>query len=185
MDRDGDATARGNELDHDAAHDRFLGLAHQELDRAYRLAGLLLGRRDDAEDATHDALVKAWGSVMTLRDPAKFQAWFDRILVNVCRDRMRRGRQVRFIDLATTDEPSDVSDPFAVVLDHDAASNAIRALDADLRTIVVLRYWADLTVDQIADRIGVPAGTVKSRLHRALGLLRAEIEARAEREATT
>ncbi len=70
------------------AGERFLRLANGELDRAYRLAGLLLGDEHEAQDATQDALVRAWQSVGSLRDPAGFQAWFDRILVNVCRDRL-------------------------------------------------------------------------------------------------
>ena len=75
-----------------AAGERFLRLANGELDRAYRLAGMLLGDQNEAEDATQDALVRAWQAAGSLRDPAGFQAWFDRILVNICRDRLRRRR---------------------------------------------------------------------------------------------
>ena len=64
------------------------------------------------------------------------------------------------------------SDPFAAVIESDAAVRAIGVLPADERAIVVMRYWADLQVDEIARRLGIPAGTVKSRLHRALGRMR-------------
>jgi len=68
------------------AAERVLRLASGELDRAYRLAGLILADQHEAQDATQDALLRAWRSAASLRDPAGFQAWFDRILVNVCRD---------------------------------------------------------------------------------------------------
>ena len=152
--------------------DWFARLADQELDRAYRLAGLILGSFNDAEDATHDAYVRAWDRVGSLRDPAGFQAWFDRILVNVCRDRLRRSRIVRFVpvDGEAAGRPApDVFEPLAGARDLLAA---LAGLEPDLRVAVVLRYWADLTVDDVAARMGIPAGTVKSRLHRALGQMR-------------
>jgi RNA polymerase sigma factor (sigma-70 family) len=67
-------------------------------------------------------------------------------------------------------------DPFAAVLQADAALRALRVLLPDERAIVALRFWADLPVEAIADRLGIPAGTVKSRLHRALARMRAEAE---------
>ena len=79
-----------------SAEARFRALAAGELDRAYRLAGLLMGDATEAEDATQEALLRAWTSLGSLRDPAGFQAWFDRILVNICRDRLRRRGRIRF-----------------------------------------------------------------------------------------
>src|SRR5436190_1546546 len=79
--------------------DRFLGLAKPRLDRAYRLAGLLLGNAPDAEDAVQDALAQAWPSFSELRDEGRFGAWLDRIVVNTCRDRLRRRQTIRFIPL--------------------------------------------------------------------------------------
>src|SRR5262245_66385292 len=72
----------------------FASLVTPELDAAYRLAGVILGDRWLAEDATHDAVLQAWLRFGSLRDPERFPAWFGRILVNVCRDRIReRGRR--------------------------------------------------------------------------------------------
>ena len=150
------------------ARERFLRQAGRELDRAYRIAGLLLGDRADAEDATQEALLRAWTGLATLRDPAGFQAWFDRILVNVCRDRLRRRSKVRFIALPD-DAAHAIADPFRDVLDRDETLRALDALDADERLVVVLHYWADLPLTGVAARTGIPEGTVKSRLHRALG----------------
>lgn len=157
------------------AHEAFVRLADRELNRAYRLAGLILGNQPDAEDATQDALMRAWVASSTLHSWDDFQAWFDRILVNVCRDRLRRRRIVRFIPLGTEhDQPT--ADQFQHVIAEDELLRAMSGLDADLRTVVVLRYWADLPVEGIAQRIGAPAGTVKSRLNRAIAQMRGDIK---------
>jgi RNA polymerase sigma-70 factor (ECF subfamily) len=150
------------------ANARFIHLAANELDRAYRLAGLLLRDSAEAEDATHEALLRAWRSRASLRDPGGFQAWFDRILVNVCRDRLRRRARVRFIPLEGAANATVGGDPFGAVLDRDEVLRAMAVLDDDERMVVVLHFWADLTLAAIAERLGVPPGTVKSRLHRAL-----------------
>jgi RNA polymerase sigma-70 factor (ECF subfamily) len=114
----------------------------------------------------------------------RFQAWFDRIVINICRDRLRRARRIRFVDLGDASGMPAGEDPFVVVLAADASAEALATLDIDLRTIIVLRYWADLTIDQIAERLGLPAGTVKSRLHRALDQIRRSIADTAAAEAT-
>lgn len=167
----------------DPSEARFLEFASGELDRAYRLAGLLLGDRSEAEDATQDALLRAWQSFGSLRDVTSLQAWFDRILVNVCRDRLRRRRRIRFIEIDDQSNPAGRTDPFKRLLDADEAVREMAGLDVDLRTVVILRYWADLTVPEIAIRLGWPVGTVKSRLHRALERIRTDLHTGAEPEA--
>jgi RNA polymerase sigma-70 factor (ECF subfamily) len=155
------------------ARDQFVRMAEGELDRAYRLAGLILGSGGEAEDAVGDALERAWREIDRLRDMDRFQAWFDRILVNACRDRLRRRGRIRFIRLPGDDSPA-APDPFAAVLQADAAARAMRDLPDDEREVVVLHFWADLTLEAVADRLGRPVGTVKSRLHRALARMRVE-----------
>ncbi len=166
-----EGTLSAGERDSEDARERFLRQAGRDLDRAYRLAGLLLGDRHDAEDATQEALLRAWRSLPTLRDPAIFQGWFDRILVNVCRDRLRRRSRVRFVAIADEEAGPPIADPFRSVLDRDESLRALSVLDADERVVVVLHYWADLPLTEVATRAGIPLGTVKSRLHRALGKL--------------
>jgi len=153
-----------------SASDLLLDLVQRRLDRAYRLAGMILGNADDARDATQDAVLRAWRAASTLNDPARFDAWFDRILVNACRDQLRRRQRVRFIPLH--DSAPDTADPFRAVLDADEILREIAALDDDLRLVVLLHYWADLPLEEVALRVGRPIGTVKSRLHRALDVLR-------------
>jgi len=147
----------------------FSELAEHHLADSYRLAALILGDRAAGEDATHDAFVAAWKSWGSLRDPARFEAWFGRILVNVCRDRLRRSRRHGVTDLS--DEllaaPAN-GDIAAAAADRDAVGRGLARLDPDRRIVLVLRYYRDLPVEEIAARVGVPAGTVKSRLHYAL-----------------
>lgn len=155
--------------------EQFLGAARPGLDRAYRLAGLLLGNATEAEDAVQDALVTAWQAFGELREPAKFGGWFDRIVANGCRDRLRRRNTVRFIPIAADFDPAG-RDPFQVFLERDALLTGLDRLTPDERVVVVLRFWADLPLDEIADRLDWPLGTVKSRLHRALGRLREHLD---------
>ncbi len=158
------------------AQRKILAATRAGLDRRYRLAGLLLGIAADAEDATQEAMLRAWQSAASLRDPAKVDSWLDGILVNVCRDRMRRRRIVRFIPLADG-AAGPARDEFQSVRDRDEVGRAMGDLDADQRIVVVLHYWGGLTLEGIADRLGWPVGTVKSRLHHALRRMRAALDA--------
>ena len=135
--------------------------------------------RDEAEDATQEAIARAWSGWGTLRDRNRFDAWFDRILVNVCRNRMRHVRTVRVVAL---DDAFDVpaADSHGSTMARLALEPAFARLSPDQRIIVVLRFWRDLSVEEIAERLGIPAGTVKSRLHYALRSLRAAIESSEE-----
>lgn len=158
------------------AAERVLRLAEGELDRSYRLAGLILGDQQEAQDATQDALLRAWRSAASLRDPVGFQAWYDRILVNVCRDRLRRRGKVRLIAMDDAVSTGAVRDPFRTILDRDEVLRAMAFLDDDHRIVIVLHYWADLTLEGVAERVGWPVGTVKSRLNRALATMRSRLD---------
>jgi RNA polymerase sigma-70 factor (ECF subfamily) len=153
----------------------FGRLAEEHLDAAYRLARAILRDPVAAQDATHDAFVQAWRKWSTLRDPALFEHWFDRILVNTCRNRLRSA------DRRATDISAEVAvssgDPFGQTLDRDVLGMAIAALSPDHRIVVALRYYRDLSVEEIASKLRVAPGTVHSRLHYALKQLRAVIDA--------
>lgn len=158
------------------AAERVLRLADGGLDRAFRLAGLILGDQNEAEDATQDALLRAWQSAASLRDPVGFGAWFDRILVNVCRDRLRRRGKVRLIAIDAAPATMPSRDPFRDIADRDEILRAMTGLGDDERIVILLHYWADLTLEAVAERVGWPVGTVKSRLHRALESMRQRVE---------
>ena len=143
---------------------------------AYRLAGYLLGDATEAQDAVQDALIRAWRNWSSLRDPDCFKPWFDRIVVNVCRDRMRRHRTLKMVELESAGEVES-ADTFAEMLEGDEVAGAVARLGPDHRIVIALRFWQDLTLDQVAETLEVPLGTVKSRLHYALQALRAELKA--------
>lgn len=168
------------------ADERFAALTRRQVDAAFRLAWAILGDETEAEDAAQEAFAAAWRKRDTVRDPASFDAWFQRILVNACRMRLRQRRRspIRQIPTRPATRDEDPSLPVETATEDDArqiglrhaVADALAGLDPDHRIVVVLRYWADLTVDQIADRLGVPPGTVKSRLHYALRALHPELE---------
>lgn len=154
----------------------FERLCDGQLGPSYRLAAVLLRDRIEAEDAVQDALVRAWRGWPRLHDPSRFEAWFQRILVNGCHDRLRQRKHwARVAQLPERSGPDEHgrSDERA------ALRQALDALTVDQRIAVVLRYFGDLTIEQIAERTGSRSGTVKSRLHHGLRALRAAYEAAA------
>jgi RNA polymerase sigma-70 factor, ECF subfamily len=153
----------------------FLQLADREVGRAFRTAGYILGNASDAEEVTQDAFLHAWNAWPSMRDPDRFGPWFERILVNACLDRIRRRRGIRLVamDLAPA---LQASDPFATGLARDELGRALAALPAEQRVVIVLRFWRDLSLQDIAERLGLPVGTVKSRLHYGMRAMRSTLE---------
>jgi RNA polymerase sigma-70 factor (ECF subfamily) len=145
------------------------------LDRTFRVAAVILGNREDAEDALSDAALRAWQHVDSLREPARFDAWFTRIVVNVCRDRLRGRRR----PVVLTADPPTTGDPFSAAVERSALYDALADLTPEHRAVVALHYLEGLTVEEIAGHLGTPVGTVKSRLHYGLSRLRAAYDAAA------
>lgn len=164
-------------LDAEAARrESFERLFEGRLDESYRLARLILRDAQEAEDATHDAFVRAWRDHHRLRDTDRFDAWFGRILVNACRDALRRRRHRRHDDLAGTAEPAAPHDAHRQVHERDALERAFSRLSPDHRIAVVLRFYRDLPVEDVARLVGSPVGTVRSRLHYGLKQLRSALD---------
>jgi RNA polymerase sigma-70 factor (ECF subfamily) len=157
----------------DARTRAFVALAEHEVAGLYRLATLIVGNEALAEDVVGDAIERAWRTWPRLRDPERFRPWITRIVVNACRDEVRRRSRIRFVGL---DAGTDRTAPAGPSLDErDAIGRAFATLDADERAVLVLRLDQDLEVPEVARRLGIPLGTAKSRLHRALGRIRAEL----------
>ena len=136
-----------------------------------RTAMAILGREDEARDAVQDALVTAWRELVSLRDPASFDAWLTRILVNRCRRGLRRiglrrVREIQVDAVLTTDEPV-TADHTVTVGDRQALERAFDRLSVDERTLLVLHHLDGRSVASIAAVLGVPVGTAKSRLFAA------------------
>jgi RNA polymerase sigma-70 factor (ECF subfamily) len=158
----------------ETVRERFERLLRPELDHAYQLAGYLLGEAAEAEDAVGEAVARAWSGFDSLRDEERFGPWLTRIVVNICRDRLRRRRVIPFVPLGNH-EPEG-ADPFASALARDAVGRALRLLGPDQRAVVVLHYWNDRSVAEIARILGIPSGTVKWRLRAACRRMRPELE---------
>lgn len=156
----------------------FRGLVAAHLDAIYARAVVLLGNTFEAEDAVHDAAERAWQRWDSLQDQDRFEAWFARILLNVCRDRLRRRRRVAAIETSIIDGFSGrpAGDMSAAIAERDRVRRLLDGLTPDERIVVVLRFESDLTIPAIGALLAVPEGTVKSRLHRALERLRAAEE---------
>jgi len=156
-------------------HDAFTELAREAVTRLDRTARLVLRDPELARDAVQEALIRAWRDLPRLRDPDRFDAWLYRLTVNACLDQTRRRRR-RLIEVELTpfDMPA-VSDMSGALADRDLVDNAMRRLDTDTRAVVVLHYFLGLPLTDVAMTLGIPIGTVKSRLHRALGEMRIEI----------
>jgi RNA polymerase sigma-70 factor (ECF subfamily) len=149
-------------------------MLHARVDEAYRLATFILRDPAAAEDAVQEAALLAWRKRRSLRDDRAVDGWFTRILVNVCRDELRhRSRQPRVVTL----DPAMVGGESDAARDRVDLGPAIRRLTPDEQALLALRFGRELTVPDIAERLGLPDGTVKSRLHAALQHLRAAIDA--------
>ena len=153
----------------------FVEHAERHLDASYRLARAILHDPAEAEDATHDAVVSAWRQFSTLRNVTHFEAWFHRILVNTCRNRLARAARRRTQDQAPLDWAAE-GDEFGRADDRDLIGAALRQLTPDHRIVVALRFYRDLRVDDIAKQLGVRPGTIHSRLHYALKQLASLID---------
>lgn len=166
-----DAIRRARSGDRDA----FAELVGLHGGWVHRLAVVIVGP-EEAADVTQDVLLRAWRELPRLRDDTRFEAWLRRILVNRCRDVGRaKGRRVVEIELdpATGAVPSaDGLDTADRTVDLDAA---LARLSVDQRAVIALHFAADLTLADVAATMGVPIGTVKSRLNTALIHLRTEL----------
>ena len=154
----------------------FARIVDERRHRMARLAMGILGRPGDADDALQDALVGIWRGLPNLRDPANFDAWSDRILVNACRHvlRARRRDHLRTVALDDGGELEGVADPDPS--GHDALVRAFETLTADDRAAVVLHHLEGRPLDEIAAILEIPTGTLKARLHRARHALRLQLE---------
>jgi RNA polymerase sigma-70 factor, ECF subfamily len=154
----------------------FAVLAGGAVDRLYGIARLILRDTELAEDATQEALVRAWRDLPTLRDVERFDAWLYRVIVRSCTDVGRHQRRWRAEITVLPTEPAE-SDRTSELADRDQLERGLRRLNDAQQAILVLTYYVGLTPSESADALGIPVGTAKSRLHYAIEALRAAIAA--------
>lgn len=164
-------TVQGSDRERATAFQR---LAERHLDASYRLAHSVLADPTEAQDAVHDAFLAAWQKWDSLRDHEKFERWFRRIVVNTCRDRLRRRSRTE-TDLSQQGRLA-TPDAAPAITERVRVEQALRHLEPEDRVLIALRHHRDLTVADIAHVLGIPTGTVKWRLNRAHRHLRAILE---------
>jgi RNA polymerase sigma-70 factor, ECF subfamily len=156
----------------------FNDLVSLSIARLYGIAQLILRDPDRASDATQEALIAAWRDLSALRDPGRFEAWVHRLLIRACHREARRDRRRRTIEipeLRLHERP--VADEIPLLVDRDQLERGFRRLDVEERAIVVLHHVEGFPLAEIAEVLGLPIGTVKSRLHRSLRTMRAALDA--------
>ena len=148
--------------------EEFAGRVEAVRVRLYRTAYLYLGREADALEAVDEAVYKALRALKQLREPALFETWLTRILINECHKELRR--RSRFSGKESLPENAGPD-----AYEHLPLKEAIRRLPEELRSVVILRFFAGYTQAETAAALEVPQGTVATRQRRALELLRLEL----------
>src|SRR5262245_10551779 len=160
-------------------HQAFEALASAAYHRLYAIARRILRDGYAAEDAVQDALVRAWRDLRALRDPDRFDAWLHRLLVRACLDhaerRKRRSVEVPGLDLDLGFSPGAADDRLGQLVDRDELERAFLQLPVGQRAALVLTYYVGLTAPEVGAILGIPAGTVASRLHYGAQAMRAAI----------
>jgi RNA polymerase sigma factor (sigma-70 family) len=155
----------------------FAALVVANTSHCYALAFRILRDQQRAEDAAQQALLGAWRDLPNLREPERFDSWLQRLVVHACYTEARRDRRwTARIRLISADGPQDLDTADSVAL-RDELDRGFRRLSTEQRTVVVLHHYVGYQLTEIADVLGIPVGTVRSRLHYATRQLRAAIEA--------
>ena len=160
-------------------HDAFSVLVRAAYPRLHGVARLILRDPERAQDAVQEALVRAWRHVRALRDPDAWDAWLHRLTVNACyrwASKVKRRAEVE-LHVMPDLEPASSNDFVAKVAERDRMGRAIGRLPIDVRAVIVLHFYADLPLTQVADVLEIPVGTAKSRLNRGLESMRTFIAA--------
>jgi RNA polymerase sigma-70 factor (ECF subfamily) len=166
-------TSAAAAADREAGSDAFVERLRPLLAAAHRLAYGMLQGSHEAEDAVQEAIFKAWRARSRVRPDADLKPWFLKIVANECRQRLRR----RWWSVVKQDEvpvPA-VADPAPAWEDASELREALRRLPHEQRLVLVLRYYLDLPLEEVARAIGTSEGAARARVHRALGKLRMEV----------
>jgi RNA polymerase sigma-70 factor (ECF subfamily) len=155
----------------------FDALARLTGDRCMAIAFRILRDFDLADDAVQAALLTAWREIRALRDPERFEPWLHRILTNACYAEARRRRRWSSAIRVLPVEPVHGPDEYLTVDLRDQLERAFRRITVEQRAVLVFHHYLGLSLPEVAERLGVPLGTVKSRMHHAKRALQAGLEA--------
>jgi RNA polymerase sigma-70 factor (ECF subfamily) len=151
-------------------------LVRQVGDRCLAIAYRILRDFDRAEDAVQTTLVAAWRELPNLRDAGRFEAWLHRMLVNACYAEAKRSRR-RDASVQMLVADPKAGDDYHTINDRDQLERAFARISPEQRAVVVFHLYLGLTVPEVAEHLGIPLGTAKSRIHAATAALRAVLEA--------
>jgi RNA polymerase sigma-70 factor, ECF subfamily len=159
--------------------DAYSQLVKASHPRLFGVASLILRDSDRAQDAVQDALLLAWRHVRSLRDPEAWDAWLRRLTVRACYKVARTEKRRTLVEIQAAFDPDSAGVPDASVdvVDRDWLGRELDRLDIDQRVVIVLHYYLDLPVSEVAEIIDIPYGTAASRLHRGLEAMRASMRA--------
>lgn len=162
----------------------FERLAAGSIDRLYAIAQRVLRDPAMAEDAVQECLVRAWRDLRALREASRWEAWTYRLLLNACRDEQRRARRRPMTVDVGPIEPAGGRDHATDLADRDELERGFRRLTVEHRMVLTLHFFGGYRLTEIADLLGIPEGTVNSRIHYGGRALRAAIDARPSVEAS-
>ena len=155
----------------------YVDLIRTRMDGLFALAFRILRNVDRAEDALQDALVIAWRDLRGLRDPDRFDAWLHRVVVNVCLGQAtRERRRTENLRVLPVDGPA-APDDLITIAERDVLERGFRRLPPEQRAILALHHYLGYEPTEIAELLGIPPGTARSRLHRAHRAMRAALDA--------
>jgi len=157
--------------------DAFAALTFDSTKRLHATARLILREDEAAKDAVQDALLGAWLNLRSLREPDRFDAWLHRLLINACYRTAKRRRIRDVVELSVSTDPGDTPDLQRALAMRDQLDRGFRRLTIEQRAVLVVRHYMGLSLLETAEVLGVPLGTVQSRLNRATSAMRAALEA--------
>jgi RNA polymerase sigma-70 factor (ECF subfamily) len=155
----------------------FERLAAAAVDRLSAIAFRVLRDTASAEDAVQECLIRAWRDLRALRDPARWDAWLYRLLLNACRDEQRRMRRRPVAVALLGNDVADARDEIVRIDRRDEVERGLRGLSVDHRMTLAMHYYLGLRPTEIARLLGVPEGTISTRLHYGNRALRAALDA--------
>jgi len=166
----------------DGDREAFSELMNASASRQYAVATLILRDGSRAQDAVQEAFVSAWKGMSALRNPDAWDAWLHRLTVRACFASVRREKRRRVVELHVMPDPElgKPDETMAALLQRDQLERELDRLPIEQRAVIVLRFFADLPLDEVADILDIPIGTAKSRQHRGLQAMRSSMSAEPE-----